>query len=129
MEPILNGLVVGPGLELRQLRDGRLLASGHYAGSDPGSDPQATAERLFETVQGGIKGSEKLRLGGYVIGQRPMPRDGLPIVGPAKPGLFLAVTHSGVTLAPAIGRFVAEEILRDRRDPLIAPFGLERGAA
>ncbi|EYD76701.1 hypothetical protein Rumeso_01659 [Rubellimicrobium mesophilum DSM 19309] len=129
LEPILNGLIVGPGLELRQLRDGRLLASGHYAGSDPGADPQATAERLLATVQAGVQGGERLMLGGHVIGQRPMPRDGLPIVGEARPGLYLAVTHSGVTLAPAIGRFVAEEILMGRRDPLIASFGLDRGAA
>jgi glycine/D-amino acid oxidase-like deaminating enzyme len=129
VEPILNGLVVGPGLELRQLRDGRLLASGHYAGSDPGSDPQATAERLFATVRAGVKDSVTLKLGGHVIGLRPMPRDGLPILGEAEPGLYLAVTHSGVTLAPAIGRFVAEEILMGRRDPLIAPFGPTRGAA
>jgi len=129
VEPIINGLIVGPGLELRQLRDGRLLASGHYAGSDPGADPQATAEGLFATVQAGIRGSERLRLGGHVIGHRPMPRDGLPVVGQAAPGLHVAVTHSGVTLAPAIGRFVAEEILRGQRNPLIAPFGLDRFAA
>ena len=127
--PLLNGLIVGPGLELRQLRDGSLLGSGHYAGSDPGADPQATACGLFETVRAGIRGSEAFRLGGYVIGHRPMPRDGLAIVGPAAPGLHVAVTHSGVTLAPAIGRLVAEEVLTGRRDPLIAPFGLERFAS
>ena len=128
VEPMLNGLVVGPGLELRQLGDGRLLASGHYAGSDPGTDPQATAEGLFATVREGVRDGERLRLGGHVIGHRPMPRDGLPVVGPAAPGLYVAVTHSGVTLAPAIGRFVAEEILRGHRDPLVAPFWLDRFA-
>jgi glycine/D-amino acid oxidase-like deaminating enzyme len=128
LPPVLNGLVVGPGLELRQLRDGRLLGSGHYAGSDPGADPQATAERLLENVRAGLKDGGALKLGGYVVGHRPMPRDGLSIVGEAGPGLHVAVTHSGVTLAPAVGRFVAEEILTGRRDPLIAPFGLERFA-
>jgi glycine/D-amino acid oxidase-like deaminating enzyme len=34
--------------------------------------------------------------------------------------------HSGITLAPAIGRFVANEILTGRRDSLIEPYGLER---
>lgn len=128
MGPLLNGLVVGPGLELRQLADGRLLGSGHYAGSDPGTDPQQTAEALLDVIRAGVKGGEALRLGGYTIGHRPVPRDGLPIVGPAAPGLHVAVTHSGVTLAPVIGRFVAEELLRGRRDPLLEPFGLERFA-
>lgn len=121
--PLLNGLVVGPGLELRQLRDGRLLGSGHYAGSDPGADPVRTAEGLLATIRAQVEGGEALRMQGHSIGHRPVPRDGLPILGPAAPGLHLAVTHSGVTLAPAVGRFVAEEILRERRDPLVAPFG------
>jgi glycine/D-amino acid oxidase-like deaminating enzyme len=126
VEPLLNGLVVGPGLELRQLRDGRLLGSGHYAGTDPGRDPARTAEALLDVIRAGLKGGEALRMGGYTIGHRPVPKDGLPIVGPVLPGLHLAVTHSGVTLAPVIGRVVAEEVLRGRRDPLIAPFGLDR---
>jgi glycine/D-amino acid oxidase-like deaminating enzyme len=41
-------------------------------------------------------------------------------------GLYVAVMHSGITLAPAIGRFVANEILTGRRDSLIEPYGLER---
>jgi glycine/D-amino acid oxidase-like deaminating enzyme len=127
--PLLRGLVVGPGLELRQLRDGRLLGSGHYAGTDPGTDPDAVAEELLASVRSAVRGGEALRLHGHTVGHRPVPRDGFPIVGAAAPGLHVAVTHSGVTLAPAIGRFVAEELLRDHRDPLLAPFGLERFAA
>ena len=128
VEPLLNGLVVGPGLELRQLRDGRLLGSGHYAGTDPGADPLRTAEELLGAIRSGVKDGEALRMGGYTIGHRPVPKDGLPIVGPAAQGLHIAVTHSGVTLAPVIGRVVAEELIRGQRDPIIAPFGLERFA-
>jgi glycine/D-amino acid oxidase-like deaminating enzyme len=36
----------------------------------------------------------------------------------------VAVLHSGVTLAPAIGRFTAEEILTGQRDPLLALYGV-----
>jgi glycine/D-amino acid oxidase-like deaminating enzyme len=127
--PMLKGLVVGPGLELRQLRDGRLLGSGHYAGSDPGADPAAVAQELLASVRSAIRGGDALRLHDYTIGHRPVPRDGFPIVGRAMPGLHVAVTHSGVTLAPALGRFLAEEVLQGRRDPLLDPFGLERFAA
>ena len=64
----------------------------------------------------------------HLAGRRPIPRDGLPLVGRADKvaGLYVAVTHSGITLAPLIGRLVAEEILSDRRDALLAPFGLAR---
>jgi glycine/D-amino acid oxidase-like deaminating enzyme len=127
--PLLNGLVVGPGLELRQLRDGRLLGSGHYAGSDPGADPRATAEALLATIRASVKGGEALRMHGFTVGHRPVPRDGLSILGEAAPGLHLAVTHSGVTLAPILGRALAEELIRGQRDPLVERFGLHRFVA
>ncbi|MFZ5782452.1 MAG: hypothetical protein ACOY4R_19815 [Pseudomonadota bacterium] len=38
------------------------------------------------------------------------------------------VTHSAVTLAPALGRFLADEMLTGGREPLLAPFGVERFA-
>ncbi|KAI9031998.1 FAD dependent oxidoreductase, partial [Hyaloraphidium curvatum] len=123
---LLNGLVVGPGMMLRQLPDGRLVGAGHYAGSDPGSDPAGVAEAAVANFRAAFNGGERLRLGGWTVGRRPMPKDGLPIVGPAAPGLHVAVTHSGITLAPAIGLFVAEEITSGRRDQLLAPFGLDR---
>ena len=42
-----------------------------------------------------------------------MPADGEPIVGPVAevPGLYLAVMHSAVTLAAAVGRLVARELV------------------
>jgi len=62
------------------------------------------------------------------VGLRPIPADGFPAVGRAQgiAGLYLAVMHSGITLAPAIGRFVADEIVTGRRDALLAPYGPER---
>ena len=42
-----------------------------------------------------------------------MPADGEPIIGPVAevPGLYLAVMHSAVTLAAAVGRLVARELV------------------
>lgn len=58
------------------------------------------------------------------VGVRPMPADGYPIVGPveARPGLYLAVTHSGVTLAPLLGEIVAAELATGTPDPRLASF-------
>jgi len=54
--------------------------------------------------------------------------DGFPAIGrPKGPhGIYIAVMHSGITLAPAVGRFAAEELLQGRRDPLLAPYGPSR---
>jgi glycine/D-amino acid oxidase-like deaminating enzyme len=44
---------------------------------------------------------------------RPMPLDGYPVLGasPARRDVYIAVTHSGVTLAPIVGQYVAQEIV------------------
>jgi glycine/D-amino acid oxidase-like deaminating enzyme len=46
------------------------------------------------------------------VGVRPMPADGLTLAGPVdgRPGLALAVTHSGVTLGPLLGELLAPEL-------------------
>jgi len=42
-----------------------------------------------------------------------MPVDGSPVIGPVPgvAGVYLAVMHSGVTLAATVGRLVAGEIV------------------
>jgi glycine/D-amino acid oxidase-like deaminating enzyme len=60
------------------------------------------------------------------VGTRPMPVDGLPIVGPAAPGLYLAVTHSGMTLGPLLGERVAGDLLGGEPDPRLAPYRPKR---
>jgi glycine/D-amino acid oxidase-like deaminating enzyme len=44
---------------------------------------------------------------------RPLPLDGHPLVGPVshQHGLYIAVTHSGITLAPTLARHIALELL------------------
>jgi glycine/D-amino acid oxidase-like deaminating enzyme len=62
------------------------------------------------------------------IGIRAMPADGRSVVGPQHGvgGYYVAVTHSGVTLAPFLGRVVADEILRGRPDQRLAEFRPDR---
>ncbi|MBD0253250.1 MAG: FAD-binding oxidoreductase [Rubrobacter sp.] len=70
--------------------------------------------------------------GGEVVearfGMRPVPADGHSCVGalPEIPSYYEAVTHSGVTLGPLVGRLLAREILTGEVDPLIAPFRPDR---
>jgi glycine/D-amino acid oxidase-like deaminating enzyme len=62
------------------------------------------------------------------FGIRPVPSDGHSCVGALSgiPGYYEAVTHSGVTLGPLIGRLLTREILTGEVDPLIAPFRADR---
>lgn len=126
--PMIDGLVIAPELHLRQTAEGRLVAGIDFGGMDPGTDPDGAAEELFAKVKAFVKNGESLEMEFYTIGYRPTPEDGFPIIGRADgvEGLYLAVTHSGITLAPAIGLFAAREILDGEKEALLAPYRLQR---
>lgn len=125
---LLNGMVLTPRLHIRQTAQGQLVAGSDFGGAQPGEDPQATADALFFAVQDLVLGADQLELDFYTLGYRPTPRDGFPAIGrlSERPGLFVAVMHSGVTLAPIVGEFVAAEILDDQRDELLQPYHPDR---
>ena len=127
-QALLPCLLMAPQLHVRQTLDGRLLAGADYGGRVDASDPQAQAKTLWAAVQATLHGTEGLAMAGYSLGQRPTPADGLPLVGRPQQcaGLYLAVTHSGITLAPALGLFAAQELLQGPRDALLAPFHPDR---
>lgn len=58
------------------------------------------------------------------ICNRPVPQDDHPIVGrlPNISGVFVAVAHSGVTLAPLLASLLAEEIVLKHIPPLLTPY-------
>jgi glycine/D-amino acid oxidase-like deaminating enzyme len=75
-----------------------------------------------------LAGAKGLELERCSIGHPPTPAGGFPAIGRAgsRPGLYIAVMHSGFILAPAVGAFVADEILTGRRNALLRPYGAQR---
>ena len=61
-------------------------------------------------------------------GLRPMSPDGLPIYDavPQVPGFFVAVGHSGITLAPVTAQVFLDLITKGRTDLPIGPYSLNR---
>ena len=125
---LLNGLVMAPELHVRQTRNGSLVAGSDFGGADPGDDPRETAEALFRQIQGFVKGGDALKFASYSVGYRPIPRDGLPVIGkvPSVEQLYAAVMHSGITNAAAVGVFAAQEIMTGEREILLERFRPER---
>jgi glycine/D-amino acid oxidase-like deaminating enzyme len=68
---------------------------------------------MLERLLGTFDDAHGVRLVDVRLGARPMPADGLPVVGPVPgaSGAYVAVMHSGVTLAPVVGRLVATELV------------------
>jgi len=114
----------GPGVHLRQRADGSVLL-GERTQETPAVNPGldharalvAQAARFLPALGGA--GVDK-----WWLAWRAMPSDRLPIVGPLPwlDSLYLAVSHSGVTVAPALGRLVADEVVTEAPDGLLAPF-------
>jgi glycine/D-amino acid oxidase-like deaminating enzyme len=125
---LLNGLVLAQRLHMRQTAEGRIIAGADFGGVDPGTEAEETAQALFAALKAMLRDPENLELDFHTTGFRPTPKDGFPIVGRAGDvaGLYLAVMHSGVTLAPAIGLFAAGELLDGASEPLLAPYRLSR---
>lgn len=102
--------------DLRQVAPDRL----HAAADSP--------ERTLAAVRSTFRGAGDVELLGARVGARPMPADGEPIVGPvaAVPGLYLAVMHAAVTLAPLMGRLIARELVDGIAEPALAGCRLDR---
>jgi glycine/D-amino acid oxidase-like deaminating enzyme len=128
---VLNGLIMAPEFHVKQDRRGSLVAGSDFGGGFDENDVQGEAQRLFAKVSSAIAGAEAARLEFHAVTERPTPQDGHPMIGrlPGIEGAYLVVTHSGITLAPAIGQFVVDEILAGRRDALLEPFKPDRLAA
>ena len=64
------------------------------------------------------------------VGFRVLPEDEMPILGfaPGRPNLYVAAMHSGVTLAPLVGRHAATEILDGVAIDVLEPYRLSRFA-
>jgi glycine/D-amino acid oxidase-like deaminating enzyme len=102
--------------DLRQVATDRLLA----AADSP--------EQTLAAVRSTFRGAASVELLSTRLGVRPMPADGGPIVGPVAevPGLYLAVMHSAVTLAPVVGNLVARELVDGIVESALAGCRLDR---
>jgi len=122
--PCLRRVVLSPGAHMKQGPDGRVVAGEDFGGGDTPNDAEAEGRRLLKRVAGRLRTANPLELDEVTVGVRPIPKDGFPVVGfsDAAPNLYLSVMHSGVSLAPAVGRFAAQEILTGAEADLLAPY-------
>ena len=121
-------LILAEEVHFRQRADGTLSAGEDFGGGEINDNPEAGSQMLLERICNQLVDPTGIELAGYTVGHRPIPGDDHPIVGRPvnRSGLYIAVMHSGATLAPVVGNAAARELLNDERDPLLATFGMER---
>ena len=118
---LVDRIVSGPQMEVRQGSDGRLWCAEDYIDDTSANSPEMIAAKAMEAIKHSLRRTEGLALESVAVGIRPIPEDDLPIVGftPQLRGLYAAIMHAGVTLAPVIGRLAAREILDGTQDSLL----------
>jgi glycine/D-amino acid oxidase-like deaminating enzyme len=130
MPPLLTHVLASPAQELRQDADGCLLAptsAGHQGDASESleADPVALADATATRVAGMI--GRPVAWAQVTLAMRPVPGDGLPVVGACGPeGLYVSTMHSGATLAAIAAELAAAEItgarLGDGDAALLAPY-------
>ena len=129
LPPLLNRVLVAPGIHLHQRQDGRIVL-GEQSGAPsneahakrlqarPRRFPNNTfaqqhTGRMIETAARFLPAIKHVKVEQVYIGWRPLPLDGHPVLGfsPAHADVYLAVMHSGVSLAPIVGQLAASEII------------------
>jgi glycine/D-amino acid oxidase-like deaminating enzyme len=110
---LVRGIVATPFMEFRQLDDGTILAPTAYHGETDQTALLETARRVRDQFAASFAGAGDTEVVSVEVGWRPMPTDGEPVIGrpDGTQGLYVAVMHSAITLAAAVGRLAATEIL------------------
>ena len=116
---------------LRQWPNGSVMIHGGIS-SGTGSYGHTDAEirEIVRAAVGYVHALAEVPIQEVRRGRRPIPADGLPILGFTKAvsNLYLASMHSGVTLGALVGAFAPIEILDRARIDILAPYRLERFA-
>ena len=118
-------------IHLRQCADGRLMIGEGDQESLAEDDSQAHADDLLARARRYLPGLVGAHAVPVPVGWRPMPLDGYPVMGFASeaPNLYVALTHSGVTLAPALSQLAAQEICDGTpADAVLGPYRPQRFA-
>ncbi len=133
--PVVYAPPLGDGrreIHLRQCADGRMMIGEGDQESLAEDDTQAHADDLLSRACQYLPGLAGAQAVPVPVGWRPMPLDGYPVMGFASeaPNLYVALTHSGVTLAPALSQLAAQEICDGTlADTVLGPYRPQRFAA
>ncbi|MBK0094213.1 FAD-binding oxidoreductase [Erwinia sp. S59] len=129
----LSANLITPELNVRPDGGGRLLLQApdldHLA--DPAASVPAEGyigQEMLHRLRRLFDNTRSAKIERIAVGQRSRPADGLPGIGFVTPHkrVYLMFTHSGMTLAPLLGRLGAEEILQGSRSALLHDYSPDR---
>ncbi|MEP1144465.1 MAG: FAD-dependent oxidoreductase [Henriciella sp.] len=144
MPQLINRIIVAPGVHIHQREDGRVVlgeqdgapetaAHAERLRGRPTRFPEPVfaeqhASRILAIAEQFVPGMGSAEIADVFIGWRPLPLDGHPVLGrsPNRPASYVAIMHSGVSLAPVVGELVAREIVTGQTAPGLEDYRPDR---
>lgn len=124
-EPVVDHVIMSPDIHFRQNIRGRIIMGEIFSGGGLdetiSESPVDFAAKMLGRLKMRLPGVKDLTVDRIMVGKRPVPQDGMPAVGMLN-GLYVAVMHSGITLAPLVGKLVAQEIIDGQASDLLTDF-------
>ena len=113
---LVRGIISSHAMEVRQAEDGTLLAAEDYVDDAPENQPAAMAQQTASTIRNELEGADAIALELACVGLRPMPFDGVPVIGylPQVESVYVCAMHPGVVLAAIVGQLASEEIVDEQ---------------
>ncbi|OEZ50765.1 4-methylaminobutanoate oxidase (formaldehyde-forming) [Janthinobacterium sp. MP5059B] len=110
---LVRGIISSHAMEVRQAEDGTMLAAEDYVDEAAENQPAAMAQRTASTIRSELAGADTIAQEFACVGLRPMPVDGVPIIGYLSQveGAYVCAMHPGVVLAAIVGQLASEEIV------------------
>ena len=125
---VIDHIIMAPDIHFRQDKQGRIIMGEVFSGGgldeEASESPVEFAQKMLGRLKLRLPDVKDLTVDRIMVGKRPVPVDGMPAVGvpSGSDGLYVAVMHSGITLAPLIGKLVAQEIIEGQTSDLLADF-------
>jgi len=118
---LVRGIISSQAMEVRQGEDGTILAAEDYVDDAPENQPAAIALRTASAIREELEGAEVIAPKFACIGLRPMPLDGVPVIGylPQVGGVYVCAMHPGVVLAAIVGQLASGEIVTGEPAPAL----------
>ncbi len=134
LAPLLDCILASPIGEIRQEPAGQLLmpvAVNHQADSAEtlAQSPEDAADEAMARLRGLLFGLDGVSWAEITAAARPVPADGLPVVGQVAEGVYAACLHSGITLGPIVAELVCQDIsgrLDNAGTAMLAPYRPDR---
>ncbi len=137
---MLRRIVAAPGVHMHQRDDGRIVLGEQDGAPDteahalrlqgrPNDFPSDViakqhAGRMLNVAEQFLPEISSAEIESVYIGWRPLPLDGHPVLGasPARRDVYLAIMHSGVSLAPIVAQLLASEIVNETALPRLEEY-------